>query len=46
MAEYHLRYLPQFHKDLKETALYISAVLLNPDAADDLVDAVEQAILK
>lgn len=46
MADYHLRYLPQFQKDLKEAALYISTELLNPQAASDLIDAVEQAILK
>ena len=46
MAEYQLRYLPQFQKDLKDTALYISAKLLNPKAADDLINAVEKAILE
>ena len=46
MPEYLLRYLPQFHKDLNETAQYISTELLNPEAADNLIDAVEQAILE
>ena len=46
MPEYYLRYLPQFLKDLKETAQYISGELMNPQAAADLIDAVEQSILE
>lgn len=46
MADYQLRYLPQFQKDLKEAVLYITTELLNPQAAGNLIDAVEQAILK
>ena len=45
MPEYQLRYLPQFYEDLKEKTQYISNVLLNPQAAADLIDAVEKAIL-
>ena len=36
MADYQLRYLPQFQKDLKEAVLYITTKLLNPQAAGDL----------
>ena len=45
MPEYQLRYLPQFYEDLKKHTQYISNVLLNPQAAADLIDAVEKAIL-
>ncbi len=45
MPEYQLRYLPQFYEDMKEHTQYISNVLLNPQAAADLIDAVEKAIL-
>ena len=41
-----LRYLPLFETDLAETADYIAHVLLNPQAASDLVDATEAAILR
>ena len=44
--KYELRYLPLFHEELKERALYIAEDLGNPDAADDLIDAVDKAILK
>ena len=46
MREYQLRYLPQFHQDLKEHVLYIAQKLQNPEAARDLIDAVEKAILE
>ena len=42
--KYELRYLPLFREELKERALYIAVDLGNPKAADDLVDAVEEAI--
>ena len=42
---YRLSYLPLFYDDLEERVAYLSDVLLNPDAANDLVDAVEKAIL-
>ena len=45
MPEYQLRYLPRFYEDLKEHTQYILNVLLNPQAAADLIDAVEKAIL-
>ena len=43
--KYTLRYLPLFYNDLEEKIVYLSDVLLNPDAANDLIDAVEKAIL-
>ncbi len=46
MHEYILRYLPQFREDLKNAVLYISDELLNPQAAADLIDAAEKAILE
>ena len=46
MHDYQLRYLPLFHQELKEHALYIAHELCNPQAADELVDATEQAILE
>ena len=45
MNEYQLRYLPQFHQDVAEIIWYISTKLKNPDAANHLVNAVENAIL-
>lgn len=44
--KYILRYLPLFYNDLEETLLYISARLENPQAAFELLDAVEAAILE
>lgn len=41
---YQLRYLPLFYKDLEEKILYIAETLQNPQAANDLLDAVEDAI--
>jgi len=43
---YQLHYLPLFEADLAETVGYIAHVLLNPQAASDLVDATEAAILR
>lgn len=43
--EYELRYLPLFYEDMYEKVTYIREKLLNPEAADDLIDAVEKAIL-
>ncbi|MBO7565260.1 MAG: type II toxin-antitoxin system RelE/ParE family toxin [Clostridiales bacterium] len=45
-SKYELRYLSLFYEDLWEKVLYISSHLGNPKAANDLVDAVESAILK
>lgn len=44
--EYELRYLPLFYEDMYEKVTYIREKLLNPEAADALIDAVEKAILE
>ena len=44
--QYELRYLPLFYRDLEQKVLYISDVLHNTKAANDLLDAVESAILE
>ena len=44
--KYRLRYLPLFEQDLERAVLYIANVLRNPDAAFNLVDDVEDAILE
>jgi plasmid stabilization system protein ParE len=43
---YTLRYLPLFYEDLEKKLLYIAKELKNPQAANDLVDAVEKAIME
>ena len=43
--EYELRYLPLFYEDMYEKVTYMREKLLNPEAADDLINAVEKAIL-
>ena len=43
---YSLRYLPMFYDDLEEQVMYISDVLCNAAAANNLIDTVESAILK
>ena len=45
-CQYTLSYLPMFYDDLEEHAMYISDILCNIDAANNLVDAVENAIMK
>lgn len=42
---YRLRYLPLFYKDLEEKVTYIAETLMNPQAANNLLNAVEAAIL-
>ncbi|MCI5937945.1 MAG: type II toxin-antitoxin system RelE/ParE family toxin [Eubacterium sp.] len=44
--KYKLRYLPLFYEDLKETIVYITEVLNNKSAANNLLDEVEAAILE
>lgn len=44
--KYVLRYLPLFFNELEEKCVYISSKLENPKAANDLLDAVERAILE
>jgi toxin ParE1/3/4 len=43
---YRLRYLPLFYTDLEEKIKYIADKLQNPQAANDLLAAVESAILE
>ncbi len=44
--EYELRYLPLFYEDMYEKVTYIREELFNPEDADTLIDAVEEAILE
>ncbi len=44
-GNYKLRYLPLFYEDLSEKITYISETLQNPQAANNLLDLVEKAIL-
>ena len=44
--KYKLRYLPLFYEDLEEKVVYIAEKLHNEKAANDLIDAVEKAILE
>lgn len=48
MAEikYRLRYLPLFYQELEQKVLYIAEKLCNAQAANELIDAVEAAILE
>ena len=43
--KYRLRYLPLFYDDLDEKVTYIAEKLKNPQAASDLLDKVEKAVL-
>lgn len=43
---YTLRYLPSFYDDLESQVIYIAEKLQNPQAANDLIDDVENAILQ
>ncbi len=45
VSKYTLSYLPLFYDDLEERVAYLADVLLNPDAANELLDAVEKSIL-
>ena len=45
-TKYKLRYLPLFYEDLEQKVVYIAENLKNPKAANDLIDAVEKAILE
>lgn len=45
-VKYELRYMPLFYDDLKEKVDYIAEKLINPIAANELLDAVEKAILE
>ena len=45
-TKYKLRYLPLFYEDLEQKVVYIAKNLHNEKAANDLLDAVERAILE
>lgn len=44
--KYRLQYLPLFYEDLEEKITYIAVELGNPQAANDLLDKAENAILE
>lgn len=44
-VKYDLRYLPLFYEELDRDVSYIAIKLKNPDAANDLLDDVESAIM-
>lgn len=44
-TKYELRYLPLFYKDLEQKVDYIVEILQNKEAAKELIDLVENAIL-
>ena len=46
MSKYKLQYLPLFSEDLLEKTNHIRFKLHNPQAADNLIDDVEAAILE
>lgn len=46
MDKYDLRYLPLFYEDLEQKVLYIAEQLHNEKVANDLLDAVENAIMQ
>ena len=45
-TQYELRYLPLFYEDLEQKVIYISEMLKNKKAANDLLDAVENAVME
>ena len=45
-TKYKLRYLSLFYEDLEQKVIYIAEELHNQKAANDLLDAVEKAILE
>ena len=44
-SKYVLRYLPSFYDDLEQKIMYIANELQNPKAVNDLLNAVEKAII-
>ena len=44
--QYELRYLPLFYEDLEEKVIYTAENLHNQKATNDLLDAVEKAIME
>ena len=45
-TNYKLRYLPLFYRDLEEKIVYITETLRNPQAANDWLNDVENAIFE
>lgn len=45
-SKYVLRYLPKFYEDLENKTMYIAEKLQNPQAAHELIDAVEKQYSK
>ncbi len=45
-TKYILQYLPLFYEELEEKVVYIAETLKNPQAANDLLNSVESAILE
>lgn len=45
-SKYALRYLPLFYEDLEQKVIYIAEQLHNEKAANDLINAVESAIIE
>lgn len=45
-TQYELRYLLLFYEDLEQKVVYIAETLHNEKAANDLLDAVENAIME
>ena len=45
-TKYKLRYLPLFYEDLEQKVVYIVEELHNQQAANEMLDAVENAILE
>jgi plasmid stabilization system protein ParE len=44
MAKYKAIYLPSAQADINDAVSYITEVLLNPDAADRLLDAINEKV--
>lgn len=44
-GNYRIRYLPLFYDDMHSVVSYIKNELSNPQVANDLIDAVEMAIM-
>lgn len=45
-TQYELRYLQLFYEDLEQKVVYIAKTLHNKKAANDLLDAVENAVME
>jgi len=46
MRQFEIRYLPLFEEDLADVIDYIAGSLKNPDAAGELLDTIEKALLE